>query len=413
MNILTCLKNQRSILKIKNNYNDLNFENIKEFEELQEKIIFSNWDIAIIDNKNFIDDTQTKEVVNLLENKDVKVLVFDGDFEALFEQIDSILNELKKEEEAENEKNVKVNVPIKYIEKEVEIIKEVKIKEYKHMYSEIESKTVGIMNLSRGAGSTFITLNLAKALAEYKILTAVIELPLEAPKIYTNIGIEQKLSEDDENGYLNFFSFPHAINNNEKIEKDKETYIDDIIFVVPDPHKENIKGEDWNFNKMLKLLNVARKAKVHLIDINNSFEHESVRDLLLEELDLLMVIIDPNPTEVILNISRLNEIKKLEKENRLNVKYIINKNNSGVKLKELKRYIEVDILTSIPFIDNSLVYNALYEGEIPYRYEDIKEKLNQSFVPILRELIPLDLIKENVNKNKNTTKKIFNLFRKK
>lgn len=416
MNILTCLKNQRSILKIKNNYSDHNFENIREFEELQEKVVFSNWDIAIVDDKIFFDETQTQEAVNLLSKKSVQVILFEGDFEVIFQKLDELLNDSKAEAEKEEPVTEEIDdTPIRYIEKETikEVIKEVKVieKEYKHMYSEIENKSIGIMNLSRCAGSTFLTMNLAKAFSKYEILTSIIELPLEPPKIYTNIGIEQKLSEDDDSGYLNFYSFPHEIDINSKMLKDKETYIDDIIFIVPDPHKPQINSETWNYSKMMKLLNVSRKAKINLIDINNSFHHQITRDL-LEELDTLIVVIDPNPTEVILNISTLNKIRELEKENITNIKYVLNKVNKGVDLKELKRYIEVEPATRIPYIDISLVYQSLYKGKILYDYEEAREVLNEAFIPLFKELLPIELIKDSITKRDESKTKGFNLLKK-
>lgn len=417
MNILTCLKNQRSILKIKNNYSEHSFENIREFEELQEKIVFSNWDISIIDNKIFFDEAQTQEAVDLLTKKSVQVVLFEGDFEVIFEQLDKLLS-IKEEiiVEPEPEINEVDDTPIRYVEKETikEVIKEVKVikKEYKHMYSEIENKSIGIMNLSRGAGSTFLTMNLAKALAEYEILTSIVELPLEQPKIYINLAIKQKLNNNDKDSleYLNYYSYAHEINNNGKIEKDKENYVEDIIFIVPDPNKEIITPEEWNFNKMIKLLNATRKAKLNLIDINNSFYHESVKDL-MEEIDALLVVIDPNPTEVILNISKLEEIKNIAKETNLKVRYIINKNNGGVNLKELHEYINVEILTKIPFIDISLVYKSLYEGEFLYKYGEARETLNQAFIPIFKELLPVELILDS--RKEESPKKKFSFFRRK
>ncbi len=67
-----------------------------------------------------------------------------------------------------------------------------KPKEYKKqtVYTGIKPQTIGIISLTPRAGSTFLSVNLARALADRKILVSLIEFPYNEPYIYDLMYIQ-------------------------------------------------------------------------------------------------------------------------------------------------------------------------------------------------------------------------------
>lgn len=112
-------------------------------------------------------------------------------------------------------------------------------------YKALENKLIIIEGLSKGAGSTFLSVNLAKALTGLKIRTSVIEPPLDEAYLFYYLGIDKKLSiKCTQNS---FYSYPHAIDNKSKIIKNKEIIIDDIIWIIASAFENKIEG--WYYIK--------------------------------------------------------------------------------------------------------------------------------------------------------------------
>lgn len=70
--------------------------------------------------------------------------------------------------------------------------------------------------------------------------------------------------------------------------------------MITDPRMDNIEKQQWTYNHMLKLLYCSRKANITLIDVGDYIYHNSI-ELSLEEMDLILIIVDPMPGEVISN----------------------------------------------------------------------------------------------------------------
>ena len=84
------------------------------------------------------------------------------------------------------------------------------------------------------------------------------EPPIDEPYLFYYLGIDKALSiKCVEN---NFYSYPHVIDNGQKIIKNMETIIDNIIWIMPSPFENKI--ESWDHIKMLMLLDAARKSPV-------------------------------------------------------------------------------------------------------------------------------------------------------
>jgi MinD-like ATPase involved in chromosome partitioning or flagellar assembly len=262
------------------------------------------------------------------------------------------------------------------------------------------AKNIGVCSLSSGAGSTFITMNLAAALSEY-VNISVIEPPIDTPYIYDTLGIRGYLAESD----ATFYPFAHYIEEDKNIEYNKEFKYNNISWIVTDPDLQKVV--DWNFYKMIKLMYVSKQTNLSLIDIGINVNHDSIKGV-LEQFDMFLVIVDPFVTQYMNNHDMLLYFKKLKAEG-VNVEFIINKFNGGVDKKRMLDYLDIKPVANVPFICPEHVYKAAYDCVLPYEIKEVRQDLESAFSGLIDKLIPKELMK---NKSIRSNKK-FSFFRRK
>ena len=263
INLVFCIKLRESFKRITNTLKiDNNFELedfIPSLETLQENIIIKDYDIAIVDEKLIWQDA----ALDLFNKKGVKIVLFKGDFKKTISDIYSKIPKDKKnlvKTQKENHPQTIGNFPDKqyYIKNETAPPINETLPAKNIIYKALGNKLIVIGGLSKGAGSTFLSVNLAKALTDLKIRTSVLEPPLDEPYLFYYLGIDKAISiKCIEN---NFYYYPHAIDNGQKIIKNMGTIIDDIIWIMPTPFENKI--ESWDHIKMLMLLDAARKSPI-------------------------------------------------------------------------------------------------------------------------------------------------------
>jgi len=99
------------------------------------------------------------------------------------QKLETSKNEQHNSEESNTENSVnQTNIEPTPVSKEVEIQKE---------YRLVRAKRISFVNLSQGAGSTFLTLNIAYAMNEFGVRPSVIELPNSNANIFYQIDNEE------------------------------------------------------------------------------------------------------------------------------------------------------------------------------------------------------------------------------
>ncbi|MHB8276920.1 MAG: hypothetical protein ACYDIA_04620 [Candidatus Humimicrobiaceae bacterium] len=379
INLVFCIKSKESFKRITNTLKiDNNFE-LKDFtanlETLQENIIIKQYDIAIVDEKLTWQDA----ALDLLNKKSVKIVLFKGDFK---KTISDIYSKIPKDKHA-LEKTQKENSAqfagsprdkIYYTKNETAPTKEaLPVKNI--IYKALENKLIVIGGLSKGAGSTFLSVNLAKALTDLKIRTSVIEPPLDEPYLFYYLGIDKAISiKCMEN---NFYSYPHAIDNGQKIIKNMGTIIDDIIWIMPSPFENKI--ESWDHIKMLMLLDVSRRSPINIIDVGTNYEHESIESI-LSGADMFLIAVNPLPAELNKNKGNIERLIKLKKEG-LPIEFVINHYTPAITKKYLSEYFKTTPLIFIPAVETRYIQEAAHKYKIPITHPQISEIL---FSPHIR-----------------------------
>ena len=395
INLVFCIKSRESFKRITNTLKiDNNFE-LEDFtpnlEALQENIIIKDYDVAIVDEKLTWQDA----ALDLLNKKSVKIVLFKGDFKKTISDIYSKIPKDKhiiEKTQKETHSQTTGNSPDKqyYIKNEATPPIREASPAKNIVYKALENKLIVIGGLSKGAGSTFLSVNLAKALTDLKIRTSVLEPPLDEPYLFYYLGIDKALSvKCMEN---NFYSYPHAIDNGQKIIKNMGTIIDDIIWIMPSPFENKI--ESWDHIKMLMLLDAARKSPISIIDVGINYEHESIESI-LSGADMFLMVINPLPAELNKNKANIERLIKLKKEG-LPIEFIINHHTPAITKKYLSEYFKTTPLIFIPAVETRYIQESANKYIIPITHPQISETLFTPISEIIKNIIPLDILKETI-----------------
>jgi len=288
-----------------------------------------------------------------------------------------------------NKEKSKVKVVEKEVEKTVTVYKPMPL-----------HKRVGIFSLSERAGSSFLTVNLAMALSFNKIDVSVVEFPYQKPYLYDYISLENYLQDNNSK----FLSIPHLIaDSSSEVKKSDFTVYKDISWIVVDPKLNNTVSEKWSFEKSIRLLDLCRESIVTLVDVGYISDENTIKDI-ISIIDIVFIVIDSNPADIMCNIHKLAFFKSLSYKS---VYFVLNKWNSGVDKKELLNYLDINPLAFIPFVDPTLIYKCAYSATIPFESKDVQAILNDSFSILLKNIVPSELISEKLFDKKLKFKSLF------
>ena len=385
-NIVCCLKERESFLRITGHFKDCGYisfdQYISDLDEVKNLSLYRSWQYVVVDRRL----SWRAEAVIFFKKKAITIIYFDDDYEDVIKSIKTIVKRPAVESGGnisleEHKNNPGPVEKIRYIERQKVIEKKV--------YTGIEKKTVIISNLTKCAGSTTLTLNLAKYLSNLNILSAVIEPPIEYPTIFHWMGIEERLNKGSGDGINDFYSYPHKIWKNKSLKPGSEYIFDNIAWIVPDDRREKI--ESWDYNQMIKLIYASSLCPITFIDIGSNIGHASVKPI-LSNVDEILVVIDPFPTYCMGQNNKLEELLKLKEEG-FSIHFIVNKWNSGVKDKDFLSYLGCEPSAIIPAINLEYLYKANYSSSISCSYREVFEKLEKPLEEILSLFIQKKFLK--------------------
>ncbi|WP_326910701.1 hypothetical protein [Sedimentibacter sp. MB31-C6] len=264
---------------------------------------------------------------------------------------------------------------------EIKVIKEYKVIKAKN--------NIAIMNLSEGAGSTFITLNIAYMLKDKNVDVAVIEIPHKDMKA----DIYNIISDGDDN----YISVAEMINSNTlNTSKNNSFMKNNIKFYI-----NNGRIDNWNMDNNMEFINIISKdSTINIYDIGSREIDENI-SFLLNIIDVVIVIIDPMPYKLLQSEERINLINKLEERN-INVVYALNKYIKDLNKKDIEKYLNIKISSLIPFIEPETMYAANYSNQSVYHF-----KKDEIFQESLSRILNQANILEYENQNKIKKFKLF------
>lgn len=242
-----------------------------------------------------------------------------------------------------------------------------------------EKARIGVIGVSDGAGVSFVVLSLAKAISDCGLMPAVIELGRGS--FYDAIGIDKRFAG------RNFFSFHKALREGLKI-RNHHNLDEGINWALRGPGESDLRLSTNNMQRMIS--NMAGDiilcdfSGLHIQDAKEVF----ILDI-LKEMDALIVVIDPLPSKLIPAHSELYIIGKEFKD----VIYVINKNNRGININEMMRFLKVKKPILMPLVAQEELYAAEYCCEIAYSNYAVKRVLKPPIREIMKRAIPPEILR--------------------
>lgn len=256
----------------------------------------------------------------------------------------------------------------------------------------IPTNTIAVLNLSSKAGSSFISMNLAKAFDSYNLSVSVLDNPLYRTgkaRLFDILGLELQDINTEE-----FYSVPHAIKNDSRIQRERFYTTDNIQWMITDSRCSEITA--WSYEETMKYIH-SSKSTVTIFDIGNISPEDDTFKKIIQEVDLALVVIDPIPQEILANRKLFSYFISLQEQG-INIEFIFNRWNDGVDVKSLNEdEIGIQSPIKVPFIEPSLIYQAIYMFYIPYENEEVKAELEEPFFQLMKMVIPT-LEKQNKQK---------------
>ncbi len=370
----------------------------------QDRFVYEKLDMSMFENKKVIflssahnekNELNLNKIQAMFPVQSYKISRDDKINQAVYEQevFRYISNEMKKKSSVINELSelhkeihrlinierlnityeIKKNIKLKndFISTEPE--QEIKvIKEYKFIKTK---NNLAVINLSEGAGSTFISLNLAYMLKDKKVDVSVIEIPRKNMKA----DIFNIICDDHES----FNSMKAIVKNG-------------IKFFI-----HNNKDISWDKDKIIEYISlISRECSVNIYDVGNQIIDDNI-SFLFNIIDVAIIVIDPMPYKILQAEERRKIIKSLEEKN-INVLYVINKYIKDLNKKDIEKYLDVKISSCVPFVDPETLYASYYSNHAVYRLEK-SESFKNSLQKVLSDA--------NVLEHEKEQKKKFNLFK--
>lgn len=276
----------------------------------------------------------------------------------------NITYEIKKRDDKNNNDVSPRVIP----EPEIKIIKE---------YKFIKAKNnIAVINLSQGAGATFMSLNLACILKDKKVDTSIIEIPSDNMKA----DISNIICEDFEDSGKTFIKngIRFYVNNSDKM-------------------------RDWGKEDIIEYISsISKENNMNIYDIGSQVLNESIH-FLFNVIDVAIVVIDPMPFKLLQAEEKNKSIRMLE-EKGIKVIYVLNKYIKDLNKKDIEKYLQVKISSCIPFINPETLYAAYYSNQTVYQFEK-----SELFLSSLQKILSVANILEEYEAKKDNKK--FRLFK--
>ncbi|WP_027398785.1 ATP-binding protein [Anaerovorax odorimutans] len=238
-----------------------------------------------------------------------------------------------------------------------------------------EKLKVGIVGSSTSAGASFITVCMARALANTKKYNPVV-VEINNSSIYDSIGMDKRFAG------RKFYPFFNTLSKGEPI-KGKINMDEGINWAVRSPEERSVSLD--LYEKLMLINNTAGNIILCNFSVASNYKDKEDIIRLLRDMDHILVVIDPLPSKMLVSYDFFKKIKALKSEERF-VTYLINKNNNGVIKREMLGFLKIKKPIYIPYINSEYIYKAEYNCKNPYSIAEVKNQLESSMREIFHRL---------------------------
>lgn len=233
--------------------------------------------------------------------------------------------------------------------------------ECKERCETLDKLKIGIIGISEGAGVSFLTVCLARFLANTRKLTpAVVELG--KPSIYDSLGMDKHFAG------RYFFPFFRSLDEGKSI-RGKKNMDEGINWVIRSPDEISLFVSS---DQKLRLIGGVSGDAV-IFDLSRCGKDDQA---FLSLMDQVLVVIDPLPSRMLEGYQMLCRMKAHEVSGG-DINYIINRDNRGVNHRQLMDFLKIRNPLTVPMASMESIYTAEYNCKIPYSMTDVKKQLQE------------------------------------
>lgn len=255
----------------------------------------------------------------------------------------------------------------------------------------IERIKVGVVGIGSGAGASFIGVSLAYFAAQMSERnTAFVQLDGKRERcktdIYDALGMDKRFAGRE---FVDFFN----LLDDGKSVKHVKNIDENINWALEIPYamkrKQNGCKEKNDLSEQLKYMRLVNNIDGNFIicDFGADNLMKPGERALYEDTDVIICVIDPLPSRLLGASEQLKFIRSLKIRGH-KVITVINKDNPGVNRRELRDFLSYgEGLYTIPMLDEKLIYLCQYNCEIPASHKEIREKTEQIFLKMLKEIL--------------------------
>lgn len=421
MRIVLLMKSRFSYERLKNELKKHDvYKYTETIDDIRDCIQYWGPDVAVLD----VHSPFYEEAKELFFRFNVDVVEFVSDFESVIEEIETYAifhtsesdNQQDKQEQEDyiydfSEYEKKINEEVKPKEKEVVIevkkeIVEVEKEVERISYVNIPSKLIVVGSMWQGAGSTFFSTNLARAIAKRNVQVSYVEYPTIDPYMFHYFNISSWEEESEQK----FVDYARIIHGRGIAPRGKAWVHQGVQWILNDPRYTSIK--EWTYEKMLGLV-YSLNTPVTIVDISTKWNEEGVQHF-LHQADHIFVCIEPDPIKInriAPNRSRKSEeqreeyktiqfLKQVEKNEKVPYEYIVMKSSKPIEREEWLSCLGKVPIVEIEYIPYPDIMSNVWDSRLTYDDELYHEELEKVFFPIIQTILPAKF--HHLEKNDDT-----------
>lgn len=330
-----------------------------------------------------------------------RIVYVDRPVEVIREIEVPVIKEIEKEVIREVEKEVIREVTVeKLVDRPVEVIREVERTIEKLQV--LSNRLIIIGGLYPGAGSSFVSMALARVLNHLSIPHALVESPVHTPELFHRLDGSRKAPGGGEFIYLtDYIKMRDGMQPAE--------WADGLTTWVPCNPKRGVQ-EDWTYEQTMQLI-LAVRAPVVILDVSHRWDHPSVQKV-CNDADEIIFVADNRPEkyergDTHENVAFMGELQKKRKS----VSVIANRDfptpRKGYRLEWMKS-LPILPIAIVPDMEYSKIIEAEWEGRLVYDDEAYLDRVVPSMYPFIRRIIPTA---QPIKLNKTSGNILTRLFR--
>jgi len=323
-------------------------EIVQLLEKYKKKRISREEFVDIIDEINI--DEYSKIILNV-NMKDIKYLLESKNFYAFY-------NDFKNKFYGNNKKK-------NFVERLFSREKKVKY---------VGKKNIAVVSASPGAGATFIAVSLADIICKDAAVT-YIEFPLNDTYMYYYLGYDLA-NYKFENIYKKIREDEYDTRDNIKFTK-----MHNISWIINTP---DYKVNDWKSEDMFKLMYSKKDSDINILDVGYNMFQKSFLDI-ADQFYMIIVVVDSLIPNIFCDIQYLNMIKQ-QRKRYSNIKFVLNKYNTGVDDKQLKECIGVKPDVFIDSIEYKYLCDAVYNFKLATSHKLVRNSMEKSLKPVIKDI---------------------------